>query len=505
MNDPAPQLEQPPPGTQSDQPKFKSDYAQDPGVPSFRLLGIEPILAQRIIRLGVPVIIGMLTQTAINIIDGLMVGRLPDEVAVIGTAAIGPSLILLWAFGGFLSAISVGTQAMTARRIGEGTPKKAGQVLANSLTVAVLASVTVTLFAVWAARPIFEFISNDNAVQEAGTVYSRIRFIGILSMVTMASFKSFYDGLGQVRVHMTVAICMNIINATLNYFLIFGFDFGAFEVPALEVNGAGIASVISSYMGVLGIMLWSLRKKDRVRYRVYNAANLNRKVAYSVSILSLWSGLATSVVMVGFGLFYAIVGKIDALEGLQAVNTSATSVIINIMMLVFMTALAFGTSTATLVSQSLGNNQPGLAERYGWQSMILMTLVMSLFGSTFYFYPEHWLQMFLPAQMEGQDVLKLQVIQVAIPALKLCALLAPIAAAGLVFTQALYGAGQTRFVMAVELFLHFTCLVPLAYWFAVSLEWGFMGCWWATLVYVTSLAIATGARFASGKWKTEVI
>ena len=99
-----------------------SEYAIDPGPAKYKVLGVEPLLARRIVRLGVPVIIGMLTQTAINIIDGLMVGRLPDEAAVIGTAAIGPSLILLWAFGGFLSAISVGTQAMTARRIGEDLP-----------------------------------------------------------------------------------------------------------------------------------------------------------------------------------------------------------------------------------------------------------------------------------------------------------------------------------------------------------------------------------------------
>ncbi len=482
-----------------------SEYAIDPGPASHKILGVEPILARRIVRLGVPVIIGMLTQTAINIIDGLMVGRLPDEAAVIGTAAIGPSLILLWAFGGFLSAISVGTQAMTARRIGEGEVQKAGRVLTNSLTVAIISSVTVTALALFIARPIFNFISEDPSVQEAGSIYSQIRFIGILSMVLMASYKSFYDGLGQVRVHMTVAIFMNILNASLNYLLIFGHDFGAFQIPRLEVNGAGIASVISSYAGVIGMLVWSLRRKDRQEFQVYRFSNLNRKVAYSVSILSLWSGLATSVVMVGFGLFYAIVGKIDAIEGLHAVNTSATSVIINIMMLVFMTALAFGTSTATLVSQSLGNRNPELAARYGWQSLILMTLLMSIFGSTFYFFPQAWLQFFLPTKLSSDLSLKLQVITVATPALKLCALLAPIAAAGLIFTQALYGAGQTRFVMTIELFLHFTCLVPLAYVFAVVWEWGFMGCWWATLVYVSSLALATGWRFASGKWKAEQI
>ena len=364
-----------------------SEYANDPGPAARKFLGVEPILARRIIRLGVPVIIGMLTQTAINIIDGLMVGRLPDEAAVIGTAAIGPSLILLWAFGGFLSAISVGTQAMTARRIGEGEIKKARRVLTNSLTVAVISSIAVTCFALFIARPIFNFISEDTAVQEAGTIYSQIRFVGILSMVLMASYKSFYDGLGQVRVHMTVAIFMNILNASLNYFLIFGYDFGFFEVPRLEVNGAGVASVISSYAGVIGMLIWSLRAKDRRQFQVYRFSNLNRKVAFSVSILSLWSGLATSVVMVGFGLFYAIVGKIDAIEGLHAVNTSATSEIINIMMLVFMTALV------RHLHRHLGfaefrNRQPQLAARYGWQSLILMTVVMGLFSSTFYFFPK---------------------------------------------------------------------------------------------------------------------
>ena len=43
-------------------------------------------------------------------------------------------------------------------------------------------------------------------------------------------------------------------------FGIFGYDFGFFEAR-LEVNGAGVASVISSYAGVIGMLIWSLRAK----------------------------------------------------------------------------------------------------------------------------------------------------------------------------------------------------------------------------------------------------
>ena len=46
--------------------------------------------------------------------------ELPPEEGIPGQSALAISLPLLWAVGGFLSAISVGTQAMTARRFGAG-------------------------------------------------------------------------------------------------------------------------------------------------------------------------------------------------------------------------------------------------------------------------------------------------------------------------------------------------------------------------------------------------
>ena len=50
------------------------------------------------------------------------------------------ALALLWAVGGFLSAISVGTQAMVARREGRGDPQASGLVLANALVLAIASS-----------------------------------------------------------------------------------------------------------------------------------------------------------------------------------------------------------------------------------------------------------------------------------------------------------------------------------------------------------------------------
>ena len=477
-----------------------SIYTQDPGPPSVRYMWLEPKLLSRIVHLGWPVIIGMLTQTAINTVDIMMVGRLDDAIAVPGTAALMASVVLLWAYGGFLSAISVGTQAISARRFSEGSPVLAGQVLTNSLLVSVLASIVVTTLALSLLEPTIMLLTKSAEVQRVAIDFSRIRLLGLPSMALMASFKSFYDGLGRVRIHMSIAIIMNIINFVVNYFIIFGNEFMGFKFPALGVNGAAWGSVISSYAGVLLIFLWSLRRQDRLKFQVFRLQNISSSIALAISRLSIWSGLATVVLMVGVGLFNYIVSATDALHG-GSINGSAASIITHIMMLVFMTSLAFGTSTATLVSQSIGAKLPKLAERYVWQCVLLAVYVMTVLGVLAFLFPKPILLLFLPPDLDGNHLKEL-VIQAATPSLRLTALLlSPTAAAALVLTQALYGAGETRYVLIVEFILHFLCLAPLAWLLAIYFEIGILGCWIAAIVYASGLLVATSAKFIQGSWQ----
>ncbi len=474
--------------------------------PRFRILGLEPVLLRRIIHLGWPVIIGMLCQTAINTVDLLFIGRLPEEIAVPGTAAVLSSIILLWAFGGFLSSISVGTQAISARRFSEGHWLDAGRVLTNAIAVSIVASILIMGIAELLVDPLMALLSPSNAVQQLGTSYSRIRFWGLPGMALMASYRSFYDGLGRVRIHMTIAVLMNIANIILCYFLIFGFSAFGFTVEPMHVKGAALGAVLSSYFGLLLMIVWSLRKEDRLHFGVYRLKHLNFDVAFAVSKLSFWSGLATVILMTGVGLFNHIVGLIDQSEGVDAINSSAASIIIHVMMLVFMSCLAFGTSTAILVSQSVGAKVPNLAERYGWQSVLLAVYVVSFFGFFVFLFPEPILRIFMPKEGTQANALKDAVVTLAIPSLKLAVgLVAPLAAAAMVLTQALYGAGKTRYVMVVEFLLHFGCLVPLSWFLGVVCGQGLFGCWIAAVVYVALLLLATGIKFWRGQWKETVI
>src|SRR3954471_22649685 len=204
------------------------------------VLAVDRDLAKRIAGLSAPVVLAMMSQTAINQVDHILIGRLPASESVPGQAALGIALILMWAIGGFLSAISVGTQALTARRIGEADHDRAGQVMFNAVCLAGISSAVVSIASWWIVPVIFPFFSKNADVLRLGIPYLQWRMIGVLSMVTTIAYKSWFDGLGQTRVHMGAAIVMNIINFFLNIAMIFG----KWGFPAWGVEGSAIASMI---------------------------------------------------------------------------------------------------------------------------------------------------------------------------------------------------------------------------------------------------------------------
>lgn len=477
-----------------------SIYTQEPTL-GRKFLFLELELLKRIVQLGWPVIFGMFTQSAINTVDLLMIGRLDDTVAVPGSAAVMSSLIILWAYGGFLSAISVGTQAIAARRFSEGNFTDAGQVLTNSLMVSLVSSIIISLLSIYTIEPVVALLSKDDVVKKMSVEYSSIRLLALPSMALMASFKSFYDSLGRVKIYMFVAIIMNIANTVINYFLIFGTDIFGLNIQPVGVNGAAWGSMLSSYIGLACIFIWSLRVQDRIKFKVFRIKNINFSIACKIAQLSFWSGLATVVLMSGVGLFNYIVSTIDKAANLPSINSSASSIIIHIMMMVFMSALAFGTSTSTLVSQSIGAKKIALAKRYVWQCVILALYATVIFGIIVFIFPKTILSLFLPADLNGND-LKDLVIEQAIPSLRITALLlSPASAAGLVLTQALYGTGETKFIMIVEFVLHFFCLVPLAWFLSLYFGFGLMGCWLAAVIYGFLLFLVTAIKFYKGSWE----
>jgi Na+-driven multidrug efflux pump len=291
---------------------------------------------------------------------------------------------------------------------------------------------------------------------------------------------------------------MNALNVVLCYLFIFG-HWGA---PRMGVGGAGLAAAISTYVGLAIMAVYALLPEYR-GFHPFDPRRISKALTRDILRLSVPSAVATVAVMSGFALFVGIVGKLDeraaqsvgegGLGIKEAINGAATTDVVGILKLTFTACLAFGTSTATLVSQSLGERDPDKASRFGWASVRLGLLLFGILG-------------FCEGLLFTRPILRLVthselVQQAALVPLRIMGLCTPLIAVGMILTQALFGAGNSRFVMLAELLLHFTCLVPLAYLLGITFHGGLPGIWMAAVVYVVLLSSAMVWKFASGDWK----
>lgn len=453
-----------------------------------------------ILRLATPTVLAMITQSIVNEIDVIFFSWLPHPESSNAQAALFPSLILLWMFGGSLSGISVGTQALAARRYAEGRSDDCGAVLTNSWVFSLGASVAFTILGYLSLPAVLGFVVDVPAVRTAAADYMHWRLLGIASMVITFSYKAFFDGIGKTYVHMVSAIIMNVLNVLLCWAFIFG-NWGA---PRMGIGGAGLAGFASTWVG-LGVMIaWAALPAYRRAYHPFRLRRVQTTLTWSILRLSIPTAIATVAVMTGFLLFSKIVSYLDSLTeaptvtlasgNQEAVNSAATMVIVAILKLTFTACLAFGTSTATLVSQSLGEGDGEKAARFGWASVRLGVLVFGVVG---------FLEgVVFPHALLGLFSSSPSVIDAALLPMRLMGLCTPIIAIGMILTQALFGAGNTRFVMIAELVLHFTCLVPLAWVLGVTLEFGLIGIWSAAITYIVLLASVMAAKFAKGDWKS---
>ena len=455
-----------------------------------------------VLRLATPTVLAMLTQSIVNEVDIVFFSWLPCPESSTAQAALLPSLILLWLFGGSLSAISVGTQALSARRIAQRNEAGAGAVLANSWFFSLTAGLLFTIASYLSLPFILDLLIKVPEVREAAQSYLNWRLLGIVSMAVTFSFKSFFDGLGKTYVHMISAVVMNVLNIVLCLIFIFG-KLGA---PRMGIAGAGLAAFVSTWVGLAIMIGWAASRTYRHTFRPFKLDKLSRPLTWDLLKLSVPSAVATVAVMSGFAMFSMIVSHLDTINPTQvvsaacpggraeAVNSAATMVIVGILKLTFTACLAFGTATATLVSQSLGEGEPDKAARFGWVSVRLGLLIFGFVGLVE--------GVLFPREILGFVTHSPAVLEAAMLPMRIMGICTPLIAVGMILTQALFGAGNTKFVMIVELILHFSCLVPLAWILGITLKLGLVGIWSASVVYVLLLTAIMVWKFAKGDWKT---
>ncbi len=424
-------------------------------------------IPRAIILLAIPMILELSLESVFAVVDMFFVGKLGrNAIATVGLTESVITIVYSISFG-----LSTAATAIVARRIGEGNHEGAAHAGAQSLLVAFLIAIVLSV-----AGDILSLMGASEDVVQQGAVFTRIMFGGSLAIILLFLINGIFRGAGDPAMAMRslwIASGVNIVLCPL-FIHLFG------------LKGAAIATVAGRSSGVLFQSYHLSRGSGLLKLRAKQFA-FDAGVIGSLIRLS-WP--AALQFIISSGSWIMIVRLVAETGG----TTASAGCQIALRSFIFFILPAWGLSNAgaTLVGQNLGAKQPGRAEEsvllIAKYNSILMGLVMLLF----LFFSNPIVRLFTPDEA---------VIAYGTRALEIFGSGFILYGIAMVMTQALNGAGDTRTPTVINFVCFWLFQIPLAYMLVEGFHMKSSGALAAIPIAETLIAGVTWYYFKKGKWK----
>ena len=182
--------------------------------------------------LAFPVIISNLSRVIMSLVDVAMVGHLGPEAL----AATGMGGMLAWGALSIVLGIRTSVQTITSRRLGQNKKKECIKALNNGLLLASIYSIPISIIGWVYGYCIIPFFISDSTTVPIAISYLSISSAGVFFNAISFVFQGFYTGIEKTKVHLSVTITSNVINAYLNAGLIYGKE-GLGQALSVKTNG----------------------------------------------------------------------------------------------------------------------------------------------------------------------------------------------------------------------------------------------------------------------------
>lgn len=428
-----------------------------------------------IFSLALPAMIENILQVFIGVVDTYFVGKIGTEAI----AAVGVTNLVMNIYIAFFTAIGVGTTAIVSRSAGARNKDILAETIKQSIILSGIIGLSFSLINLIFSKNILKLLGIETKVMNYSLPYFMAVAVPAVILSLMMVISSALRGTGDTKTPMKAVIISNIVNAVLDYILIFGL----FNFKGLGILGAGLATTISRILGVI-ILLKKLKKKY-YNSNFYREWRIDKEIQYKLLKISTPSAIERLVMRIGQVVYGALIIKIGTTA------YAAHNIAGNIETFSYMPAIGFAVAASTLVGQNLGAEKPEEAKQIGLLSNLLATVFMVLVGFIYY--------IFAP-QLAGIFTKDTEVILQVTKVLRIIAFFQPFLCITLVITSALQGAGDTKFPMYSTFIGIWGIRVIGTYLLGIVWGLGLVGVWisYAFDIFVRSILLMI--RFLKGRW-----
>ena len=199
------------------------------------------------LRLALPLMIGQLSQMLLGVSDTFMVGHL-GVTELASLTFVNSIFFLPFVFGiGLLTCISV----HSAHARGGGDPVAARSSCRNGLYIAVAVSL-LFIGVSFALLPYLDHFGQPEAVVKISRTYFAILIISLLPALASIALKNHADALNRPWPPFWIFLGGVLLNILLNWIMIYG----KWGCPAMGMNGAAWATLISRVLILVALFVW---------------------------------------------------------------------------------------------------------------------------------------------------------------------------------------------------------------------------------------------------------
>jgi len=441
-----------------------------------------------VLRVCLPLVLSMSATTAMEFTDRAFLSNYSIEAI---SAAV-PASISAYLFMAFFGGIGSYAGVFIAQYYGSGAMDRIGRVLWQSIWLCLFSGVFFWLLALFAAKPVFTFAGHEPAVRELEEIYFSILCKGGMLQVAATTLATFFTGRGITRPVMIITVISVVVNIPLDYALIYG----RWGLPELGIAGAGMATVSAwSVSCLLFIALIFTRNHNR-NFGVLQNKGFDRVLFLRFLRYGIPGSLQFTLDILAFTLFILLVGRIGTLE------LAATNIVLSINALAFMPSMGVSQGISVMVGQALGRAKPNEARRAVWSSVHLLLLYILAIDLGFIFFPEIVLLPFIHA-VPATSVLP--ITELCVSLLRVVSAYLFMDALYMIFSGALKGAGDTRFLMISVGVSSFFFLILPVYCGITRFNMGIIGAWLCVLLFVGILFALSAVRYRAGKWQKMLV
>ena len=417
-----------------------------------------------------PVMLSQLGHILVGVADSMMVGALGAEpLAAVSLANSLVSLGLMFGIG-----VSIAITPLVAAADGGDTTYDQSQIFRHGLVINTVAGLVLAALLAGSA-PLLPWLDQPMGVVTLATPYLVIIALSMIPFMWFQSFRQYAEGLSFTRTAMVITLSANLLNVLLNYLLIYGYA----GLPAMGLNGAGVATLIAR-VAMAGAMTLYVLRSAWFHWSPLRLRSLHKALVSKMLKIGVPTGFQYIFEVGTFSFASIMMGWL----GTHAL--AAHQIALNLAAVSYMVATGLAAAATVRIGNQLGQRDMPNLRRVGWSALLMSTLLMGTSAGIFLVL-NHWLPTLY--------VDELPVIEIAASLLVIAAFFQLSDGVQAVALGILRGMADVKIPTLITLLAYWGVGIPIAYVLAFPVGWGAQGVWIGLLISLTVAAVLLVRRF----------